>query len=60
METRNIKTSRILSLIIAAVWVFPLIINVQEGDISESLANIALIVSWLCIYVLKKNYKHDN
>ena len=60
METRNIKTSRILSLIIAAVWVFPLIINVQEGDISESLANIALIVSWLYIYVLEKNYKHDN
>ena len=60
METRNIKTSRILSLIIAAVWIFPLIINVQEGDISESLANIALIVSWLYIYVLEKIYKHDN
>lgn len=60
MVTRDIKALKIVALIISVMWVVALIINAYERDITEALANIALILSWLLIYALSKNYKHDN
>lgn len=60
MEIRNINALKIYALIIAVMCGVVLIINLIERNVSASLADIALIISWVVIYFLLKNYEHDD